>query len=119
MRSYRIVSALIVLLLATSACGPRGPRLEQLDAEALYAHAMQQYEARRWGPAAEAFERFIFVFPGHPLQQDARFHLAETHYERREFLTAATVFIRLASDFPAGPLAPEARFRACAAYERL
>jgi outer membrane protein assembly factor BamD len=120
MRVHRARTILTLLLIgAAAACGTRGPRLDQLDAEALFRRGMEQFEAGRWRDAGEAFERLVFVHPGFARQEEARYYLGETYFQRREFLTAATEWIRLATDFPAGTFADDARFRACEAYVEL
>jgi outer membrane protein assembly factor BamD len=106
-------------LLAVSACSSRMPLVERLDANELYAHATERLEARRWDAAVEAFERFVFRFPGDPRQQEARYQLGQAYLGKREFLTAAVEFTRFASDFPNSPFADDARFGACEAYYRL
>jgi outer membrane protein assembly factor BamD len=111
---------LIVFCLALlSACGSRMPLVERLDADELFARGVERMEARRWDAAIEAFERFSFRFPGHPLQQEARFRLAESYFGKREHLTAATEYIRFAIDYPNSQWSDHARFGACRAYHQL
>lgn len=116
----RMLRAFVVVPLAMLAgCATRVPITERLDADELFAHGVERLEARRWESAAEAFERFIFRFPAHPRQQEARYHLGEAYFGRREFLTAANEFLRLATDYPTHVRAPDARFRVCESYARL
>jgi outer membrane protein assembly factor BamD len=109
----------VLLAIVVAGCSARGPQLDQFDAEALYRHGMERFEARRWADASEAFDRFVFSFPGHARQQEVRYFLGETFFQRREYLTAATEFIRLAADYPMSEYADDARFRACEAYVQL
>jgi outer membrane protein assembly factor BamD len=108
-----------VFLIIGTGCATRIPITERLEAEELFQHGLERLEARRWAAATEAFERFIFRFPGHPLQQEARYHLAQGYFGRREFLSAANEYLRLANEHPTHRLAPDARFGACESYARL
>jgi outer membrane protein assembly factor BamD len=109
---------LFFVILGTG-CATRIPVTETLGAEELYQHGLERLEARRWGPAAEAFERFIFRFPGHARQQEVRYHLAQAYFGRREFLSAANEYLRLATEHPTHRLAPDAQFGVCESYARL
>jgi outer membrane protein assembly factor BamD len=109
----------LFLFVALAGCGSRVPLADRLDADALFAHGIDRLEARRWAEATEAFERFVFRFPGHARQQEARFRLAEAYFGRREFLTAANEYLRLALEHPTHPLADEAMFGVCRSYARL
>jgi outer membrane protein assembly factor BamD len=108
-----------LLVLAGGACASRGPVLEGMDAETLFAYAMGELQARRWDAAAPAFERFTYLYPNHPRVQEARFRVAETYQGRREWITAAVEFDRLAAEFPAGAWADDARFEVCRSYAQL
>jgi outer membrane protein assembly factor BamD len=110
---------ILPLLLGTAACAARGPALDEMDAEGLYAHGMAELERRNWEPAARAFERLIFAHPNHVRVQEARFRVGQTYQGRREWLTAALEFNRLAAEFPAGPWADDARFEVCRSYYEL
>jgi outer membrane protein assembly factor BamD len=110
---------LVPLALMTAACGSRGPALDGMDADGLFAHGMAELERRNWEGAASAFERLIFNYPTHPRVQEARFRVGETYQGRREWLTAAMEFNRLALDYPAGAWADDARFQVCRSYYQL
>jgi outer membrane protein assembly factor BamD len=109
----------LILMLFAAGCGSSIPLTERLDAEELYNHAAELLAAGRYQRAAEAFERFVFRFPGHPRQPDARYHLAEAFAGRREFLSAANEYLRFALEYPTHARAADARFGACEAYARL
>jgi len=109
----------LVGVLAAGGCAARTPLVERLEADELFAHAMERLEARRWDAAVEALERFAFRFPGDPRQPEARFRLGEAYLGKREHLTAAVEFTRFAAEHPNSPLADNARFGACQAYYRL
>jgi outer membrane protein assembly factor BamD len=110
---------LVPLALITAACGSRGPVLDGMDAEGLFAYGMTELERRNWESAANAFERLIFNYPNHPRVQEARFRVGETFQGRREWLTAAMEFNRLAADFPAGAWADDSRFQVCRSYHEM
>jgi outer membrane protein assembly factor BamD len=107
------------LVLMVAGCASRGPALEGMDADTLFAHATAEMERRSWENAANAFERFVFAYPNHPRAQEARFRIGETYQGRREWLTAALEFNRLAAEFPAGPWADDSRFQVCRSYAEL
>lgn len=119
MRLRRSFLLILAVLLAGSGCASRGPGLERLDAEELFARGMDQLQARRWSSAADAFSALVIRFPTHMRVQEARFRLGETYQGRREWVTAAQEFHRLAVDFPAGPWADDARFQTCRSYFEL
>lgn len=116
-RNLILTAALAALV--TAGCASAGPRLGELDADQLYAHAVERAAAGKWREAAEAFERFTFEYPTHPRYQEARFQLGEARFGAKEYITAATEYARLAADFPAGPWADDARFKVCESYYRL
>jgi outer membrane protein assembly factor BamD len=119
MRLRRWLLIVPLLALAQGGCAARGPALEAMDAETLFAHAMEELENRQWESAARAFERFVFAHPNHPRVQEARFRIGETYQGRREWITAALEFNRLAAEYPAGPWADDARFQVCRSYYEL
>jgi outer membrane protein assembly factor BamD len=111
---------LIALLgLALGGCASRGSIIDRLDADGLFQHGTERLADRRWGDAADAFERLLLLYPGHSQAQEARFRLGEANQGRREWITAATEFNRLATEHPAGPWADDARFQACRSYGQL
>jgi len=110
-------AALCFCILA--ACGPRGPRLDTLEADPLFERGIEALRSEKWSQAIEAFERFALVFASHPRAAEARYRLAEAFMGREEYVTAAMEFNRLANDFPAGPWADDARHMVCVAYYEL
>lgn len=118
MRPVRWTLILPLALLFT-ACASRGPALDAMEADALFAYGVAELDARRWENAANAFERFVFVHPNHPRVQEARLRIGQSYQGRREWLTAALEFNRLASEFPAGPWADDARFEVCRSYAEI
>jgi outer membrane protein assembly factor BamD len=107
-----------ILLAVTAACAS-GPRLEQFDAEGLFAHATQLARQEKWPQAIEAFQRFTFEYATHPRYQEARFQLAESYFSDEQYITAANEYARLADEFPAGPWVDDSRFKVCESYYRL
>jgi outer membrane protein assembly factor BamD len=112
-------SAVLLAVLAATACASTGPKLAQMTPEELFAHGQDRAEARKWRDAISAFERFVFEHQTHPRYQEARYELSRAHFGAREYITAATEYARLAMDFPAGPWADESRFGVCESYYRL
>ncbi len=108
-----------VIVLLAAACGPRGPTLQNLTADQLFARGVTALNNRKWTEATESFERFTLQFPTHPRVQEARFRLAEAFLGKKEYISAATEFSRLASDFPTSEWADDARLKVCESYAKL
>ena len=108
-----------ILLAVLGGCASRGPALERMDADALFARGVEQLANRKWSDAADAFRRLALVYPNDPRAQEARFRLGESYQGRREWVTAALEFNRLVTDYPASPWAERARYQACRSYHEL
>lgn len=108
----------ITLLLATG-CASSGPRLAELEADALYQYGLDRAADHKWNDAARALEQFIFQFPTHPRYQEARYRLGEVYFSKKDYLIAANEFSRLADDYPNGEWADDARYQVCSAYHTL
>lgn len=119
MNKRRHTGILLALMAAFAAACASGPRLEQFDAEGLFAHGERMVRERNWTQAISAFQRFTFEYPTHPRYQEARFELAEAYFDDKQYVTAANEYARLADAFPAGPWADDSRFKVCDAYYRL
>ena len=115
---YRNILFLGAAMALTTACAS-GPRLDQFDAEGLFAHALEMKREENWARAVDAFQRFTFEYPTHPRYQEARFELAEAYFSDEQYITAANEYARLADEYPAGPLADDSRFRVCESYYEL
>ncbi len=109
--------ALVLLLLA--GCASSGPRLAQMEADALLKYGIDKATAHKWDEASRALEQFVLQFPTHARYQEARYRLAQVYTGKREFLTAASEFARLANDFPTGDYGDDARFGVCDSYYQL
>ena len=109
----------VLLAAALTGCASSGPKLTQMTADELYAHAQERAQARKWRDAIAAYERLVFDHADHPRYQEARYELSKAHFGAKEYITAATEYARLAMDFPAGPWADESRFGVCESYYRL
>lgn len=108
-----------MLAVLLGSCASRGPMLDRMDADALFARGTEQLERRNWSEAAEAFRRFVLVNPNDPRAPEALFRVGEAYQGRREWITAATEFNRVATDYPASPWAERGRFESCRSYYRL
>jgi outer membrane protein assembly factor BamD len=118
-RATALLVALLTLSGIATGCATGGPRLEGLDADALFAVGQEAMREEDWDNAVLAFQRFTLQFPTHARGQEARYLLGLAHMGDRQYITAANEFSRLASDFPAGPWADDARFNVCESYYEL
>lgn len=116
--SRRLLAPIVGLLLL-SGCVREAPNLAMIPADDLYAQGTQDYEAGRFGRAAEYLEAFVVNHLGDPRAPEARLLLARAHMERGEEVTAIMHYQRLVNDFPSSPLQLDARFGICQAYHEL
>lgn len=119
MRLTRSLLLLPLLAVLLGACASRGPALDRMDADELFARGTEQLEQRNWSDAADAFRRFVLMHPNDPRAAEALFRIGEAYQGRREWITAASEFNRIATDYPASPWADRARFQACRSYYEL
>ncbi len=112
--SLAAVAAVVVL----AGCASAKPQ-EQIGADALFAKALSELQAKKYNDATTDFERFSLEYPNNPRAQEARFHMAEAYLGKKEFVTAAAEFTRLATDYPSGNYADDSRFKVCEAYYKL
>ncbi|HEX6939875.1 MAG TPA: outer membrane protein assembly factor BamD [Longimicrobiales bacterium] len=100
-------------------CSARGPLIYQMDADALYDHAMSSLQAEDWDEAIRSLVQITTRFPSDPRIQAVRFQLGNAYFGKEEYISAAAEYVRLATDFPSGEYADDARFKTCEAYYRL
>lgn len=62
----------------------------------------------RYMESAEAFGRFLVVFPSSPLADNAQYWLAETYYVQRQFTTALLTFQTVVDRYPDSTKLPDA-----------
>jgi outer membrane protein assembly factor BamD len=112
------LGVLLVLALLLAACAS-APRFVGMEAEPLFDRAVALFEDGDWNEAIEAFDQYLFDFPGEARAAEARHFLARAHFEKREFITAAAEFERFLQLWPSHGLAPEASLGVCRSYQRL
>jgi outer membrane protein assembly factor BamD len=109
---------LAVVALGLGACRS-APPYQGMDAQELYAHALQAFEREDWDEASQAFERVLITYPAFPQRIEARLYLARSFYEKKEYITAEAEFRRLLMTAPGHQLAPAASLGICQAYAGL
>lgn len=119
MRLTRSLLLLPLVAVLLGSCASRGPALDRLDADALFARGTDQLRRGKWSEAADAFRHFVLVYPNEPRASEALFRIGEAYQGRREWVTAATEFNRVATDYPTSVWADQARFQACRSYYEL
>ncbi len=120
MRHYLRMSAALVAVLVTSACG-RGFQVRNYpNPESLYAASLAEYQKGKWDRAITGFEKLTLDLSARDtLLPLAHWYLAHAHEQRRERILAATGFSRLAESFPDDTLADDALFESGEAYLKL
>lgn len=115
-RMLALLAGVWVFFLA--GCASTAPWLT-MDADALYAFAMERVEREDWNDAVASLERFLFAHPGDARQPEIRMALGRAHFARGEFITSAAEFDRFLQRFPGHGLAPEASLERCLSYVEL
>jgi len=108
----------LFLLFILSGCASTPPFIG-LDADPLYERAVGYFDEGEWEDAIDAFDHFLFAYPGEPRSPDARMFVAQAHFERGQFITSAAEYERFLQFYPSHGRAPEASLGICRSYERL
>ncbi len=115
MCTYRFARPLLlVAALGLGACRS-APPYQGMDAQEIYAHALEAYERGNWSESVRAFERLLITYPAFPQRIEARLYLARSFYQRGEYITAEAEFRRLLTTAPSHDLAPAASLGICQA----
>ena len=102
----------MLAVLAAAACRS-APPYQGMDAQELYAHALQAYEDENWNESMRALERLLITYPAFPQRVEARLYLARSYYQRGEFITAESEFRRIVNTAPGHQLAPASSLGMC------
>jgi outer membrane protein assembly factor BamD len=106
-------------LLAAPACS-RGFKIAGLSGETLFAAGMQQYRARKWDRAIQAFERLTLELAARDtLLPLAHFYLGKSHAGKGEHLLAAQSYNRMAESFATDTLADDAMYESAREYQKM
>lgn len=97
----RLALALFIVSVLAGAKKPSTPAVP-VDAEGAYRQAMAWYEAKNYGRAIDALQKFIFNHPGSFYAGDAQFYLAESHYHKRDYNQAMVEYDFLIRNFTTG-----------------
>lgn len=109
----------VAVAAGLSACGSRGPVLNDLGPDALYEMGEQAYEEEDWDRAILVFDQLAARYPTDTRIQDVRLRVADAYFAKEDYVIAASEYVRLATDYPTSEYADDARFRTCEAYYRL
>ena len=113
---YRYARPLLLAAVVWLGACRSAPPYQGMDAQEIYAHALQAYEAEDWTEAIRALERLLVTYPSFPQRVEARLHLARAFVGRKEYITAESEFRRLLNTAPGHELAPEASLGICQAF---
>ncbi len=95
------------------------PALARLPANQLLQKARQNFLARRYEQAEQAYRAFLARYADNPQAADARFELGETLYIRGRFKEAGRLFVDVYRAAPDSRLAPRALLRLGQALKRM
>lgn len=98
---------------------PAQPKAEADTGRAFYEQALKKYYSGDYDSAREDFAAFEARYPGHPLQANALYWLAETHYAQKQYAQSILVFKELTRRFPQSHKTPDALLKTGYAYEQL
>ena len=108
----------LVAALAIGACRS-APPYEGMDAQEIYAHALQAYENEDWKEASRAFERLLITYPSFPQRIEARLYLAHAYFGQRQYITAESEYRRMLTTAPAHELSAAASLGICRSFAGL
>jgi outer membrane assembly lipoprotein YfiO len=111
---------LLAAMLSTAACKPPFNAGGFGSTEALYAAAMQEYNAKHWENAVHAFERLTTeLSPRDPRIATAYLYLARSQEKRGDHLLAAKSYSRIYELLPQDTLADDALLASGMAYQAM
>ncbi len=90
-----------------------------MDAQEIYAHALQAYENEDWTEASRALERLLITYPSFPQRTEARLYLAHAYYGDGQYITAESEYRRMLTTSPGHELAPAASLGICKSFAGL
>ena len=111
MNNFRkIVSFLILALLA--ACGGAREGTEQavLPAPEQMAKCRQLFEKKKWAGASAELSKMILNYPGYPAVDTAQLFLGISYFRQELFVLAAEEFKKIGRNFPSSSLACQAEY---------
>ncbi len=99
------------LLLTAAACATQFETLlSSNDVEAKYAAAMDYYQNKKFGKAAQLFESLAVLTNGTARDDTVQFYWGLSNYRNKDFYTAESNFSSFIQNFPRSPFAPDAQF---------
>ncbi|MFH1132047.1 MAG: tol-pal system protein YbgF [Pseudomonadota bacterium] len=90
-----------------------------VNAPSSYATAMEEYKAGRHSEAAEAFKKFVQMFPTHSYADNATYWLGECHYDMKKYQEALKLFRQLLEKYPKGNKVPDALLKMGFSYLKM
>jgi outer membrane protein assembly factor BamD (BamD/ComL family) len=90
-----------------------------MEEEQLYQLGLAEFDARDWGDAIRALDRYLVSFANGERVADARLLLAKAYFGKGDLLTARSEFQRFLDRFPGHAEAPSAALGICTSLVRL
>lgn len=108
--SNRILVAVALLVCAVACKTPYALMLESNDFDGKYKMAMELFESKRYGRAADMFESLSAISRGTPQDDTIQFYWGLSNYRYSDFVSAEGNFDQFINTFPLSPFIEEAKF---------
>ncbi len=108
--SNRILVAVALLVCAVACKTPYALMLESNDFDGKYKMAMELFESKRYGRAADMFESLSAISRGTPQDDTIQFYWGLSNYRYSDFVSAEGNFDQFINTFPLSPFVEEAKF---------
>ncbi len=108
----------LIILFASSGCGPAQKNLSHLPARELFTQAKEKYDKHKYVSAIELFQSVVYNYPGETIIDTAQYYLALAYFGNEEYALAGTEFNRYLINYPTSAYAANAQFmKAVSAFE--
>ncbi|WPR73942.1 outer membrane protein assembly factor BamD [Algoriphagus sp. NG3] len=101
---------LLIIILATGACGPFSKLEKSTNWEELYAGANKYYQEGEYNKAIILFDKVLPVIRGSEKAELADYNYANCHFKTKRYIEAAGYFSNFYRTYNRSPLAEEALF---------
>jgi tetratricopeptide (TPR) repeat protein len=106
----------LLLLAACILFSSVSSHAQGLTPESILSFADHLYEQADYYRAITEYERFLFLFPQHPLAKEAQYKIAMSYYNGEKYLQAIQRFRSLADQYPSEEIGRKALFMLAETY---
>lgn len=110
MKTKITILSLLVLLALTACKSQYEMILNSSDADEKYKYAMQLFENRKYGKAAELFESLSMLTKGTDQDDTVQFFWGMSNYKYGDYITAESNFSQFIATFPLSPFFEESEY---------